>query len=121
MALAASWTTNALSVTDTCRLNFCLRLLTASTIDSVNARSLTALGATIATFKVFVPAPPEDGAEVVVVVDLELELLQAAATRATPTQRTAIQRMVDLMVDMIESPRSLVGIEEVGISRASQE
>src|SRR5664280_2813664 len=52
MTFAAVATTNWLSETETSRLYFALREFSASTIDCVKARSLTALGATRATLSV---------------------------------------------------------------------
>src|SRR6266511_3498822 len=82
MASAASATTNRLSEMAMSRLSFDLSEFTASTIDWVNARSLVALGAMMATLKGSAAAP---GVVPPVLVLGLSSLLHAAATNASAT------------------------------------
>src|SRR5579864_3854216 len=110
MALAASATTKALSVTAICRLNLLFRPSSASYIDWLKDRSFLALGRMRAILSAFVVGAPDvpgaalvAGADVVAVVFDEL-LLHAVAIRVAPTTSGTSHRaldMTDRMADLL--------------------
>jgi hypothetical protein len=83
MALAASSTTNLLSEIEICRFSEVFSEFSASTIDCVNARSLTALGATTATLNTPAAAEEEDVVPPPVVDGDEVMTARTTATIAT--------------------------------------
>src|ERR1039458_3923387 len=85
MMFAASDTMNSLADTAICRCSEVFRLSSAAYIDWVNARSFVALGATRATFRIFV----DDDPGLVEVVVFEPLLPQAAVASAIPTAATS--------------------------------